>query len=726
MKNFLKRIELQGFKSFAGKTVLEFPERVTAVVGPNGSGKSNVIDAFRWVLGEREAKQLRGDTLNTLIFAGTPKKPAVSLAKVALYFDNESRVFPIDAEEVMLVRKIDRSGVSQFFLHDAEVRLRDLVPMLARARLGSRGLTMVGQGQSDLFVKSSPVDRRGMIEEVLGLREYRLKKAQSERQLATSETNLEKVHAMLEELGPHLRFLRRQKSRFEKRAEIETTLREIEDAFFAHKYRGIQKEIEGLSEPTGSITAEIRAKEAAIHAFQKTIDETYRRTTDSTQGKQIRQEISTHIEKRSALERELARVEAKIEMGVIVPAHAAYSLQEIERAVHDLAREVEAMLVWTDLEQLKTALREWQTKLNRFTEPKEAKKAEVAPGLEEERERLHVALKAIDEAIHALQTQEESAATEQQALNQSFRAQIEELEGKKNELRTLTEKVRMFAFEKEKLHLRLEEVKREWQGFGRTITELEALPDGLPVPDEDAERKMFRLRSEIAAIGEIDTNLIQEADESEKRYTFLHRELEDTKTAIVDLRGLIKELEHKIHEEFKDAFHKINEEFNNYFRLMFNGGHAKMRLAKYEPPETQEASTGTLTEGETAPVIVQEEEKKDHELTAGVEIELSLPRKKITSLDMLSGGEKSLVSLAALFSLIAVSPPPFLVLDEIDAPLDEENARRFSELIKNFSGKTQFIVVTHNRATMEAADILYGVTMGDDGVSKVLSLKMEG
>ena len=115
MKNFLKRIELQGFKSFAGKTVLEFPERVTAIVGHNGSGKSNVIDALRWVLGEREAKQLRGDTLNTLIFAGTPKKPAVSLAKVALYFDNESRVFPIDTEEVMLVRKIDRSGLSQSF-----------------------------------------------------------------------------------------------------------------------------------------------------------------------------------------------------------------------------------------------------------------------------------------------------------------------------------------------------------------------------------------------------------------------------------------------------------------------------------------------------------------------------------------------------------------------------------------------------------------------------------
>ena len=115
MANFLKRLELQGFKSFANKTVLEFPSRVTAIVGPNGSGKSNVIDALRWVLGEREAKHLRGDTIGNLIFAGTPKKSSAGFARVALYFDNSHKTFPFDSPEVMLIRKVDRSGVSQFF-----------------------------------------------------------------------------------------------------------------------------------------------------------------------------------------------------------------------------------------------------------------------------------------------------------------------------------------------------------------------------------------------------------------------------------------------------------------------------------------------------------------------------------------------------------------------------------------------------------------------------------
>ncbi|MEK7094282.1 MAG: AAA family ATPase, partial [Patescibacteria group bacterium] len=116
---------------------------------------------------------------------------------------------------------------------------------------------------------------------------------------------------------------------------------------------------------------------------------------------------------------------------------------------------------------------------------------------------------------------------------------------------------------------------------------------------------------------------------------------------------------------------------------------------------------------------------KEERSDEGIEVEVKLPRKRITSLEMLSGGERSLVGIAALFALISVSPPPFLVLDEIDAPLDERNARRFAELVKKFADQTQFVIVTHNRATMEAANVLYGVTMNPDGTSKVVSLKLE-
>jgi chromosome segregation protein len=197
--------------------------------------------------------------------------------------------------------------------------------------------------------------------------------------------------------------------------------------------------------------------------------------------------------------------------------------------------------------------------------------------------------------------------------------------------------------------------------------------------------------------------------------------LDDLHKAAADLRNLIRELDNKIHDDFKNAFRSVNDEFNNFFRLMFGGGRAHLKLTYYETPTLKESEEITEEVGEAE----VEPEKKKEERRFGIEVELNLPRKKITSLDMLSGGEKSLVSIAALFALISVSPPPFLVLDEIDAPLDEENARRFAELVKEFSKKTQFIIVTHNRATMEAADVLYGITMGEDGISKVLSLKLD-
>jgi chromosome segregation protein len=127
MPNLLRRLELNGFKSFAQKTVLDFPEGITAIVGPNGSGKSNVIDAIRWLLGERDAKSLRGEKTGDLIFAGTQKRPRLGQAQASLHFNNENKSFPVDFEEVTVMRQVSRDGDNSYFLNKSEVRLKDLV-----------------------------------------------------------------------------------------------------------------------------------------------------------------------------------------------------------------------------------------------------------------------------------------------------------------------------------------------------------------------------------------------------------------------------------------------------------------------------------------------------------------------------------------------------------------------------------------------------------------------
>jgi len=257
----------------------------------------------------------------------------------------------------------------------------------------------------------------------------------------------------------------------------------------------------------------------------------------------------------------------------------------------------------------------------------------------------------------------------------------------------------------------MEDLVRQLEAIGRDAG---SIPPREEAPEPGSEQRMLRLRGELASMGDVDDALIREAREMEERHAFLTREAEDLERAVADLRNLITDLQARIRKEFSDALEKINTEFGKFFGLMFGGGEA--RLVSYAPRPKAPA------DGEEASA----EDGEDALDAAGVEIEIRLPKKRLSSLDVLSGGERSLVGIAALFALISVSPPPFLVLDEIDAPLDERNARRFGEMLREFSKHTQFVLVTHNRATMESADVLYGVTLDPDGSSKVVSLKFSG
>jgi chromosome segregation protein len=251
---------------------------------------------------------------------------------------------------------------------------------------------------------------------------------------------------------------------------------------------------------------------------------------------------------------------------------------------------------------------------------------------------------------------------------------------------------------------------------GRKMHEFEIMPAIILENPLAVEKEILKLRGELAAIGDIDETLLKEAQDAESRHSFLSQQLADLEKSSEDLKELIADLDNKIHAKFKDALIKINEEFNKYCRLMFGGGQAKLFL---ERPRINEDKK--LIDAENS--ASEDKEIKEDEL--GIEVHVSIPGKKIKGLDMLSGGERSLVSIAALFAMVSVSPPPFLVLDEVDAALDERNAKKFANVLKEFSKHTQFILVTHNRHTMEAASVLYGVTMQSDGTSKLLSVKLE-
>ncbi|HUZ93055.1 MAG TPA: AAA family ATPase, partial [Candidatus Paceibacterota bacterium] len=712
MAHFLKRLELNGFKSFAGKTVLEFPAGITAIVGPNGSGKSNVVDAIRWLLGERDAKSLRGARIDDLIFAGTAKRPRMGQASASLHFDNKNNFFPVDFAEVSVVRQISRDGNSKYFLNQAEILLRDLVDFLAKARLGSRGMIVVTQGNSDMFIRATPRERREMIEEILGLREYQLKKADAERRLKHSQINLDKTAALIEEILPHLRSLKRQTARWEKRGEFEDELLALEKRFFGSQFRDIaeklaviQKKIEAGK---GERTALERDKKAAEEAQAKV-------ESSQPEGRKdiqkIKDETYALLEKRSELTKELGRIEAQIEMSA--EAASPEAAATVEKLLH-FVKEIKEMLaegLHGEAVELEDAVRRVIEEIDAMVDDDRHVSAETvrtatagsaSPAIKAQFEKVNRDLRALEKQLNDLKEKESTLEKNQEAFYHAFKAAVAAVEAAKDRIEQWELRNREGMYEKERLALREEELVRQAGQAGRDPRDLRnAQADALGAEElAAAEKRIFRLRGDLASLGEIDEALVKEARETESRYEFLSRESEDLTKAVADLRMLIKDVTEKIKNEFDGALTQINDEFGKFFEVMFGGGHAKLRVEKPEAKIKEPGEDG-LTEPETE-AEDEDEEEEAIEQAAGVEIEVRLPRKKINSLEMLSGGERSLVGIAALFAMVSVSPPPFLVLDEIDAPLDERNARRFGEMLKEFSKKTQFIVVTHNRATMEA------------------------
>ncbi len=737
MSNFLKKLELNGFKSFAGKTVLEFPAGIVAVVGPNGSGKSNIVDSLRWLLGERDAKNLRGAKVEDLIFAGTQKRARVGMAQASLYFENKHKFFPVDFEEVVISRQISRDGQSKYYLNKSEILLRDLVDFLAKVRLGSRGLIIIGQGDSDVFIRSTPLERREMIEEILGLREYQIKKADAERRLKNSKINLDKVQALIEEIVPHLRSLKRQTSRWERRSALEEELRTLENQFFGFQLAELGKKGDAVD---GAVAGHQKAFEAL--AKEKKAAELRQTAVEESQPEErkrlvgVKAEVSALMETRSRLQKDLGRIEAQIEMAKRATAspHVAATADRLKDLVQKIKAELEAALdeeplgvhaaIENILEEIAMALEEGNAR-----PAKEPSAATVPDGLRRELEQATRDLAQLEKDIAALRETERSLEAGQEEFYATFKGAVADVQLAQGKIDAWEKENRELLLEKERIEFRREEVLRQIEQAGRRPEEFRGASQAEAKIDfGEAEHRMFRLRGDLASMGEVDQALVKEANETEVRYQHLLKESEDLVKAVADLTSLLGELTEKITNEFDKSLAKINEEFKKFFALMFDGGSASLRVLK---PKTKDAPCDDGDEGSSDAVPGQDAETEAGEdeggalRAPGVEIEVKLPRKKITSLDMLSGGERSLVGIAALFAMVSVSPPPFLVLDEIDAPLDERNARRFGEMLKEFSKQTQFIVVTHNRATMEAAEILYGVTLAEDGSSKIVSLKLE-
>lgn len=750
---YLKKLEINGFKSFANKTTLDFlPEcdiaggtkcGITAIVGPNGSGKSNVADAIRWAIGEQSSKNLRGKKSEDVIFAGTDKKGRLGTASVTLYFDNSDKRIPIEFAEVSITRKVYRSGESEYLINGSRVRLLDIVDLLAKAGIGKDSYCVITQGMSDAVLNATPLERRAIFEDAAGVKQYQIEKERALRKLESTRENLVRVDALTTEIEPHLKNLRRQAEKASQGKDVALRLNQKQILLYGYLWDNFQGERGKLVAERDVLQKSVFDIEIETNTLAKEVTEASATMEDQSKEETIARELSALRDEGNMLLRDRSILEGKIEIEKekqkveevirVIPVDLNYvrkALDEIRTHQTELIKRLEGVEKLEDVQDIrefaqviKQKMYDLDTKAGEGSvkEKKIIALPDDEKKLSDERLAQHEKDKeALNSKLEKLQKLLQNKEGELQSVRESSRTSRETFFTKEKLWREQERQLTLLKDQLNEVKVRLARVEVREEDLVTLVREelnmkVEELTyDGTAVEREKLEREIARLKVEVEHIGTIDPLVVEEYQETEQRFQFLTRESADLKQASDSLRVVVKEMDQKIDGVFEEAFKEIKKKFESYFKIIFGGGKAELDIVKIRRRKT--------TEEEESEEDKEEESEEDE---FGIEIFACPPGKKITNLSMLSGGERSLTSLALLFAIISHNPPPFAVLDEVEAALDEANSRRFSKMLQELSDHTQFIAITHNRETMAQAALLYGVTMGADGVSQLLSIRLD-
>lgn len=311
---YLKKLELQGFKSFADKTTLEFKPGITAVIGPNGSGKSNISDAIRWVLGEQSIKNLRGSKLEDVIFAGTQARKSVSYAEVSITMDNSDGKLPVDYSEVTITRRVYRSGESEFFINKNQCRLKDIVELFMDTGIGRDGYSIIGQGRIDEVLSTKSEERRRIFEDAAGIVKYRTRKEEAEKKLENTRQNLLRIQDIATELENQLEPLREQSEKAKKFLEIRDQLKYLEVGLFIHNINKNKSKLEEIKKQVEEVLNQTEYEDNKLSDLQKLKEEV--RTIIESITKDIEELQTSIFEMQNKIEKHRAEIavhETKVE-----------------------------------------------------------------------------------------------------------------------------------------------------------------------------------------------------------------------------------------------------------------------------------------------------------------------------------------------------------------------------------------------------------------------------
>ena len=373
---YLKRIEMQGFKSFADKTVLEFKPGITTVIGPNGSGKSNISDAIRWVLGEQSMKSLRGAKSEDIIFAGTQARKSLGFAEVSIVIDNNDNKLPIEYSEVTVTRKIYRSGETGYFINKVPCRLKDILELFMDTGIGKDGYSIIGQGKIDEILSNKSEDRRHIFEEAAGIVKYRTRKQESEKKLEQTKLNLLRINDILAEIEANIEPLKLQSDKAKQFLDLREELKSIEVGLFIYNINTYKEKLEQLVKDEDIITSQKEAEDSKMEALQASKEELRQVVDDITAQIENMQNIgfesSNKIEK---INSEIGISNERIQNNTANKQRLEAEILEVKSRIEELKEEQRQKL------EKKTNLISNKEKFEKELAEKEAELAELSKKL---------------------------------------------------------------------------------------------------------------------------------------------------------------------------------------------------------------------------------------------------------------------------------------------------------------------------------------------------------
>ena len=822
----IEKFEMQGFKSFAKKTLITFPSNFSVICGPNGSGKSNILDGLVFVLGRSSAKAIRADKMLETIFNGGKTKEPAEFAKVIIHFDNSDKKIPLEEEDIIISRTVNRKGISIYKLNGRTVNRETILEMLRPAHILPDGHNIILQGQITEIIEMSPLGRREIIDEVSGIREYDEKRDKAQRELMTVEERLKESSIVLTERDSNLKRLevehksaqQYKKSTTEldklraslakkKLNEAEESMQKLDSKVsekekdivkFGKEVENIDKDMENLEKGREKIQRRLfdRAKDIEVIKRVEGIKSEIQRRKDRIEfdkleiirledlikrleflrQKEMEGGASRAVQEITKLGRtgiygtvaSLMKVESKFQTAIEIAAGphlhdiivnnedtaieavnylkknkigratflpldkirpreftakrflnkegvigVALDLIDFDKKFHNAFSFILGDTLIVDRIETAKRLGIGETRfvtldgdliersgaiIGGFYYKRTSERDEIS-NYDKQKQNLHKELDSLEKEIKELEKKLKELTTEEQLGSKellNLQVEIQEIENNLSHSRnkrkefyenklTLEEEINRLRINRARWEAALENVKSEFENY-KGSKEFYDLAVGT------MENKIRDAIANINSLGAINMKALEEYELQKSQYD----ELKGKTDKLTEERNKVLEIIGSIEGRRKEAFQKTLDQLREQFKIVFKdltGGEAELKL-----------------EGETLE-------------DSGLVVEASPAGKRLLNIDAMSGGEKTLTALAFLFAIQRFRPAPFYILDEVDAALDKPNTKKIIDLIKNYSKGAQFLVISHNDATVGAADCVYGVSM-EGGESKLVGIKM--